>query len=195
MSFPNTSPIEKYQEMLKDTTLLKQIGRGFGGGTVYKALEKDNPNHVAVKVVDLPDNTGNAESSNEGVISFEMRHKNIVHTHRYYKFNSCLILHMEYLEGNTLTEQLHQHGAIDHVVGQNIIKGVRSAIEYMHSNNVTHEDIHPGNVIIEENGKSKLIDFGCARKHETNSRISEECKRKDMDQIRRLQNLIFEFMF
>lgn len=199
MSFASTNTnddhMNKYQRMLKDTMLIKQIGEGFGGGRVYKALENNITNPVAVKVVDLSDETGNVESSNEGLISYELRHENIVPTHRYYKRDNVLILHMEYLQGISLSDQLQKYGEIDLVTVQNIINGVRGAVQYMHSNNVTHGDIHQGNVFIEDSGGIKLIDFGCTRKHERSSKFSEECKRKDMDQIVRLENHILEFMF
>lgn len=135
---------------------------------------------MAVKVVDLSDGSGQVESPKECLISYGLRHENIVSTHRYYTSDNQLIVHVEYLHGPSLSDKLHKHGEIDLVIVQSIINGVRGAVEYMHSNNITHADIHHGNVIIQENGGIKLIDFGCAKKHENISKFSEECKRKDL---------------
>lgn len=190
----NDNELNKQQEMLIDATLVKKIGQGFGGGTVYKAFEKGNPTPVALKLVDLSVHTHKGVSSDEGPIAYGLQHDNIVHTHQYYERNNHLMLHMEYLEGCSLSDQILQHGQIDFLKANEVINGVRRAVAYMHRNNVTHGDIHQGNIIIDENGGIKLIDFGCAKKHEGNSKHLEECKRIDNKMIRRLQNGLLQFM-
>lgn len=42
--------MDMYERMLEDTTLVKQIGEGFGGGRAYRGLQKNNAAHMPVKV-------------------------------------------------------------------------------------------------------------------------------------------------
>lgn len=174
--------------MVKDTALIKQIGRGLLGGIVYKAYEYKNPIPVAVKVMDISNGRGKIFTSDEGWISYELEHENIVRTHRYYTCDKYLILHMELLEGDTLMDLRFKNRKIDVFRMRNILKGVRAAVDYLHSKNITHGDIHQNNVMLEENGRVKLIDFGCPRKHECCSESLEHRKMKDINEIANLQN-------
>jgi serine/threonine protein kinase len=67
---------------------------------------------------------------------------------------------MEYVEGKTLRELLHEHPRITPERALEITHGVLDALDYSHRAGIVHRDIKPGNVMITANGEVKVMDFG-----------------------------------
>lgn len=70
---------------------------------------------------------------------------------------------MEYVQGRTLRDILKEHGALSVQDAQQVMLGVLSALEYSHRMGIIHRDIKPGNIMINEQGMVKVMDFGIAR--------------------------------
>lgn len=70
---------------------------------------------------------------------------------------------MEYVQGRTLRDILKEHGALTVQDAQQVMLGVLSALEYSHRMGIIHRDIKPGNIMINEQGMVKVMDFGIAR--------------------------------
>ena len=70
---------------------------------------------------------------------------------------------MEYVEGHTVKELISDGTAMPIDESVEIITGVLSAIEYAHAANLVHRDIKPGNIMLTNDGKVKVMDFGIAR--------------------------------
>lgn len=69
---------------------------------------------------------------------------------------------MEYVNGDTLRALLRKgEVTIDHAVEWT--EGVLAAVAYSHENDIVHRDIKPGNVMVDESGTVKVMDFGIAR--------------------------------
>lgn len=69
---------------------------------------------------------------------------------------------MEYVDGNTLRALLRKgEVTIDQAVEWT--EGVLAAVSYSHENNIVHRDIKPGNVMVDDAGDVKVMDFGIAR--------------------------------
>lgn len=66
---------------------------------------------------------------------------------------------MEYIKGQSLKEYLLNNSNITYEFAYNIIINVISGIEKAHHYGVTHDDLHEGNIMIDERGFCKLIDF------------------------------------
>ena len=70
---------------------------------------------------------------------------------------------MEYVEGRTLRELLHERARFTTERSIEVIAGVLDALEYSHRAGIVHRDIKPGNVMITGSGEVKVMDFGIAR--------------------------------
>lgn len=75
---------------------------------------------------------------------------------------ACPYMVMEYVDGDTLRALLRKDEVtIDQAVEWT--EGVLAAVAYSHENNIVHRDIKPGNVMVDEAGAVKVMDFGIAR--------------------------------
>jgi serine/threonine-protein kinase len=70
---------------------------------------------------------------------------------------------MEYVEGHTLREILHNGDRLPFERAIEIVEGVLNALAYSHKNGLVHRDIKPGNIMITDSGEVKVMDFGIAR--------------------------------
>jgi serine/threonine-protein kinase len=70
---------------------------------------------------------------------------------------------MEYVEGHTVRDILHDGAAVPIEEAIEITVGVLSALEYSHHAGIVHRDIKPANVMITPTGGVKVMDFGIAR--------------------------------
>ncbi len=91
-------------------------------------------------------------------------HKNIVNVFEYFEENGTAYIVMEYLSGCELEKHLEKSGGTLHYEEVlHISEMVCTALKDLHRKNIIHRDIAPDNIIIEEDGNAKLIDFGAAR--------------------------------
>jgi serine/threonine-protein kinase len=70
---------------------------------------------------------------------------------------------MEYVEGITLAELLRYRTVLDVVSGLRVLAPVAEALDYAHRCGVVHRDIKPANIMVQPDGRPKLMDFGVAR--------------------------------
>lgn len=70
---------------------------------------------------------------------------------------------MEYVEGHTVRELLTDGQPVPINEAVEIMDGVLYALEYSHAHGLVHRDIKPGNVMLTNDGKVKVMDFGIAR--------------------------------
>jgi serine/threonine-protein kinase len=70
---------------------------------------------------------------------------------------------MEYVDGQTLRQQLSEHRQLDPAEAIRLTEGVLDALAYSHRMGIVHRDIKPANVMITDSGLVKVMDFGIAR--------------------------------
>jgi len=145
--------------------LVRRIGRG-GMSAVYLAHDRQLDRQVAVKVM-LPFDDEEAETFtirfvNEARILARLNHPNIVHVYDFAATESGLRIIMEYVEGRTLYQRVADDGAMDEVEVAAIACEVLDALDVIHTEDVIHRDIKPGNVMLDGRGRVKVMDFGIA---------------------------------
>ncbi len=87
----------------------------------------------------------------------------IVQIYDCFKENNTAYIVMEYLKGETLDERIKREGKLPLKEALDFIIPVLDALEQVHKEGLVHRDVAPNNIVITEDGKVKLIDFGAAR--------------------------------
>ncbi len=106
----------------------------------------------------------------EGQTLGQFNHPGIVQVFYYFEENNTAYMVMEYLRGKTLAELLKQHqGKLPEAKALKHIAQVGEALEILHQAQFLHRDIKPDNIMLAEDGRVVLIDFGAARDFTSNS--------------------------
>ena len=141
------------------------LGRG-GMGIVYKAVDTSLDRVVALKVMNplLVDNEQFFRRFKvEAKALGRLAHPNIVGVFTLRHTEDFLFIVMEYVDGGTLTDLIHQHEKIPWHNAIPIIEQTLSAVEYAHQQHVIHRDIKPSNILISSSGIAQVTDFGLAK--------------------------------
>ena len=89
--------------------------------------------------------------------------ENFVAVHDYFAENQTAYIVMEFVEGQNLKQYMEQHGRLTMEQTMPIIVPVMNALEKIHANNMIHRDISPSNIMILNDGRVRLLDFGAAK--------------------------------
>lgn len=93
-------------------------------------------------------------------------HSNIVHVSDVFEENGTAYYVMDYIKGPSLNDLVKRDGSMDERRAVGYIKQIAEALEYVHSRNRLHLDIKPGNIMVDENDKAVLIDFGASKQYD-----------------------------
>ena len=142
------------------------LGRG-GMGTVYRAIDRELDDDVALKVL-LPEafdeGSGTAQTLKQEIrLARKITHRNVVRTHDLGEAEGVRFLTMEYVPGTTLRDILDKRGAVAIGPGLQIAKQLCRGLAAVHEAGIVHRDIKPPNIMVLPNGVVKLMDFGIAR--------------------------------
>ena len=147
-----------------DYEILGELGSG-GMGRVYRVRNVLSERIEAMKVL-LPDLAGRqdlaARFMREIKVLATLTHPNIAALRTALTANNQLVMIMELVEGQPLSERLN-YGAIPMTDALSYIDQVLDALAYAHSQNVVHRDLKPANMMLTPQGVVKLTDFGIAR--------------------------------
>lgn len=145
--------------------ILEIIGRG-GMGVVFKALDNNLEKVVALKMIDpfLGRDEGFVRRfKTEAKALAKLENSNIVGVHALRETESGFFMVMEYVESKPLSQSLREKGAFSIQETMSILKQLLSAIGHAHQAGVIHRDIKPSNILLCENGRIKVTDFGLAK--------------------------------
>ncbi len=152
-------------DTLGNYLILSKLGEG-GMGMVYKAHDPTLDRMVALKVIS-PHLFRNQEYLDrfrvEAQAQARLNSPNIVTLHSMFQLPSWLVLVMEYVEGETLAQRLHNHGRLNFSNAVWIFEQVLLGVDRAHRMGVVHRDLKPGNIFITAGNEVKLMDFGVAR--------------------------------
>jgi predicted Ser/Thr protein kinase len=142
--------------------ILEVSGRG-GLGIVYKALDTRLKRLVAVKVLDLSRSAQAKKLFLREVDALvRLKHPNIVQIYDAGETDTVVYLAFEYIEGRTLGQIMKDATPLGCDYAIEIIRQVATGLGYAHQNGVIHRDVKPSNILISNDGRVLLADFGLA---------------------------------
>ena len=168
--------------------LIRSIGQG-GFGITYVAEDEVMKQHVVIKEyfpvmlagrseqgeLILPDTADEKEKYQEGMKRFLNEAKilaslfdvpGVVKVLDYFQENQTAYIVMEYVKGTSLRDYLESMGEeLSFEKTCEMLKPVMIALEKVHQKGLLHRDISPDNLMVEEDGKIKMLDFGSAREY------------------------------
>lgn len=144
--------------------IIKTIGEG-GMANVYLAQDTILDRYVAVKVLrgDLADDEKFVRRfQREALSASKLVHPNIVEMYDVGEEDGSYYIVMEYINGKTLKSLVKKRGALTLPEVIDIMSQLLSGIMCAHDSYIIHRDIKPQNVLLLEDGRVKITDFGIA---------------------------------
>jgi eukaryotic-like serine/threonine-protein kinase len=145
--------------------LLARVGGG-GMALVYKARDLLLNRFVAVKVLRQQfthDDDFIKRFRREAQAAASLSHPNIVSIFDVGQVEDTHYIVMEYVEGANLNEIIQERAPLQPDEAVKIASQICDALEHAHFNQIIHRDIKPHNILIGNNGRVKVTDFGIAR--------------------------------
>ena len=152
--------------------IVSVLGRG-GLGTVYSAIQESPKRTVAIKILrpDVYDERARRRFEHEGEVLGRLRHPGIAHV---YEAKVAEIftpdgtmgekpyIAMELVDGPPIDEWTRTRD-LDTRQRLELLARVGEAVEHAHRHCVIHRDLKPQNILVDESGTPKVLDFGIAR--------------------------------
>ncbi len=155
-------------KQLANYRIERLIGRG-GMARVYYGMDVKLDRPVAVKVIEefYRDQPGYAERFiQEAKTIAAWRHENIVQIHYADEVDGVYFFAMEYIDGEDLGRRLKRYHENKELMRHDEVlrigHAVAAALDYAHIHGVIHRDVKPGNIMISNDGRIVLMDFGLA---------------------------------
>jgi serine/threonine-protein kinase len=150
-----------------------ELGAG-GMGVVYDAQDTKLDRRVAIK--QMRPEIGQSARHREKFLAearmvAKLDHPNIVRIHAVIEEGSELYLVFEYVDGVTLNALLDEMKRLSPQDALKVLPGIADALDHAHSQKVIHRDIKPSNVMMDRQGRVKVMDFGIA--HQAKLTVSQ----------------------
>ncbi|MES9971899.1 MAG: serine/threonine-protein kinase [Candidatus Thiodiazotropha sp.] len=150
-------------QTLGEYVILKELGRG-GMGVVYLA---QHPQHAKVALKLLPRFTVEADQAQqrftqEARILANLDHPGLCHMVDSFTTDEYAAIAMEFIDGKGLDELINL-GPLPFNQGLTIILDLCQVLHLAHTQGLAHRDIKSNNVLLDRQGRTKLIDFGIAK--------------------------------
>ena len=151
--------------------VLRKLARG-GMATVYEALDLRLDRIIALKVMHrhlAEDPEFVARFQREARSAARLSHPHVVGVHDQGEADGLIYLAMEIVPGRTLRDVLREFGPLAPEQALVLLEPVLEALTAAHAAGFVHRDIKPENVLIADDGRVKVADFGLARALATGS--------------------------
>jgi serine/threonine-protein kinase len=159
--------------------LLRQVANG-GMAAIYEAIDTRLDRKVAVKIMHshlAQDDAYVSRFIREAKAAAALSHPNIVAVQdQGWNQNGvpAVFLVMELIEGHTLREYLNERGRFEIKDAINYLTPILSALSAAHALSIVHRDVKPENIMISNEGRVKVADFGLARGEVIGSTMTAE---------------------
>lgn len=143
--------------------ILEELGSG-GFATTYKAQDLSLGISVALKVYHRSSFAGQKDAMKEAKIAAGLYDlEGIASARDFFGENDIPCIVMEYVKGVSIKDYVREHGRIAGNKMLLLVKPLLKSLIKIHEKGILHRDISADNILLTEDGKLKLIDFGAAR--------------------------------
>jgi serine/threonine protein kinase/Flp pilus assembly protein TadD len=145
--------------------IIEELGKG-GMGNVYKVLDKDIKEKVALKLLSpeiASDEKTIERFSNELKFARKISHRNVCRMYDLGKEEGTHYITMEFVPGEDLKRLIRKVGQLSAGKTIFIAKQVCEGLAEAHRLGVVHRDLKPQNIMVDEDGNARIMDFGIAR--------------------------------
>ncbi|XP_031236164.1 sperm motility kinase Z-like [Mastomys coucha] len=154
-------------------TVLKTLGQG-GTTEVRLCSHRLTGAHVVVKGL-VNRGRWSEPMVPEVEIMKMLSHPNIVSLLQVIETEQNIYLIMEVAQGQQLRHRVQEAGCLKEDEARSIFVQLLSAIEYCHGEGIVHRDLKPDNVIVDEHGNIKIIDFGLGARFVPGQKLQRLC--------------------
>ena len=140
-----------------------ELGRG-AQSVVHLGFDSQLQREIAIKTLHFakPDPLHKGMLLDEARTVSRMRHPGIVPIFEAGEQDGDLYLVFEYVPGENLSNFLRQSGALPPVKAISILRPILDAVAYAHGQGIIHRDLKPSNILLDDNGRPRVMDFGIA---------------------------------
>jgi beta-lactam-binding protein with PASTA domain/predicted Ser/Thr protein kinase len=145
--------------------VLKKVGSG-GMADVYLAKDRLLGRQVALKVLSAQfanDHEFIERFRREASAAASLNHPNVVQVYDKGEAEGTYYIAMEFLEGRSLKDIIVKYAPLTPDLIVSVSRQIVEALRYVHRRDIVHRDIKPQNIIIDNEGRVKVTDFGIAR--------------------------------
>lgn len=147
-----------------------------GMGAVYRAVQRSLDRTVAIKVLPSEFSRDEVFCRNfeaEAKAMARLNHPNLIGVYDFGEAAGMLFIVMEYVPGRSLYEASHGK-VVAPTEAARIVAAVCDGLTHAHENGILHRDIKPSNILLDQQSRPKIGDFGLARPVETKTQEGEE---------------------
>ncbi|MEM7155219.1 MAG: serine/threonine-protein kinase [Myxococcota bacterium] len=139
------------------------LGRG-GMGVVFKAFDSTLDRLVALKVLHREvDEMHTSRLRREAQAMAKLSHPNVVQVYEVGEADGQTFVAMEMVAGQRLDEWMRQHPRPQWRACVDVFSALGAGLAAAHEQGLVHRDFKPGNAIIDDDGRPRVLDFGLAR--------------------------------
>lgn len=136
-----------------------------------------NLSQVAIKTIKPNAKTREGAFEKEINIMKMLQHPNVIRlidvaTHPY-TGAACIV--MEYAANGELLDLINKNGSLREPEASKLFRQLVLAVEYLHNKNIVHRDIKPENLLLDEDGRLKITDFGLSSVCAPNTLLHDMC--------------------
>src|SRR5262245_57003671 len=155
--------------------LIEKVAEG-GMGAIYRGRDRRSGEIVAIKVM-APHMAANPtllkRFEQEFKAASKLDHPNVVRALEFGGSDSSPYLVMEFVEGESLGQQLEREGKMEEGDALRIIAQVAQGLHRAHRLNLVHRDVKPDNILVRPDGVAKLADLGLVKETETDLNLTK----------------------